>query len=496
MSHVSQDAPIEDVHSDHRLKREFSLWSAFAFAFAFISPIVALYGIFGLAYSTAGPSFWWNFLIVFAGQLLVAMVFAELVSRWPIEGSIYQWSRRLLGSAYGWMAGWIYMWTLVVAMASVSLFSAGFVANVFGWKVTPGQQAFIAFVILVLGTIANMTGRIVLKILMTGSIIAEIIGSIGLGLWLILFHRENSVSVLTDGFSTSGFLSMSGPFLIAMAFVGWSFVGFESAGSIAEEVHHPRRNLPKAVIFSITFIAIVVTFSALAIILAIPPEIAANSKDPVYDTLSYQLGTGAAKLAEVLFTIGFLASFLALQTSASRIIWSYARDRALPAPHLLAKLTRGQKQPAVALLVASSVGALMILASQAAPDFYTLMLNFTSGGFYLAFLFPLVGALVVKLRGQWQPGPFSFGRSSVLLSVVALVWASFQFLNIAWPRDFYGSWLNWSVWIAVAGLFVVGSGIYLARRSSITTFPTFEVDDPEDDAETRSYLAHEAELGA
>ena len=64
------------------------------------------------------------------------------------------------------------------------------------------------------------------------------------------------MSVLTDGFSTHGFLSLSGPFLVTMAFVGWSFVGFESAGSIAEEVHHPRRNLPKAVIFSITFIAL------------------------------------------------------------------------------------------------------------------------------------------------------------------------------------------------------------------------------------------------
>ena len=190
-----------------------------------------------------------------------------------------------------------------------------------------------------------------------------------------------------------------------MAFVGWSFVGFESAGSIAEEVHHPRRNLPKAVIFSISFIAIVVMFSSLSIILAIPPEIAANSADPVFDTLVYHLGDTAAKFAEVLFTIGFLASFLALQTSASRLIWSYARDNALPAPHLLAKLTKGQKQPAVALVVATVVGSIMIWLSQAAPDFYTLMLNFTSGGFYIAFLFPLIGALVIKLRGKWTRRP-------------------------------------------------------------------------------------------
>jgi amino acid transporter len=495
-SHQSPQARIDDVHSDHQLKREFTLWSAFAFAFAFISPIVALYGIFGLAYSTAGPSFWWNFLIVFAGQLLVAMVFAELVSRWPIEGSIYQWSRRLLGQGYGWAAGWFYMWTLVVAMSSVSVFAAGFVANVFGWNLSPAGQALVAWVILVLGTAANIAGRLVLRILMTGSIIAEIVGSIGLGTWLLLFHRANPVSVLTDGFHQPHFLSLSGPFLLTMAFVGWSFVGFESAGSIAEEVHHPRRNLPKAVIFSISFIALIVTYSALAIILAIPPDIAAKSSDPVYDTLATQLGSGAAKLAEVLFTIGFLASFLALQTSASRLIWSYARDHALPAPRLLAKLTKGQKQPVSALLVATTIGTVIIVLSQLAPNFYTLMLNFTSGGFYLAFLFPLLANVVIRLRGGWTSGPFTLGRWSMVVSVVALVWALFQFLNIAWPRNLYpqAPFLNWSVALAVLGLGVVGAAIYLSHRSRITTFPTYEVDDPEDDAETREYLAHEREL--
>lgn len=473
-----------EVTTDLRLKREFTLWSAFAFAFAFISPIVALYGIFGLAYSTAGPSFWWNFLIVFGGQLLVALVFAELVSRWPIEGSIYQWSRRLLGQGYGWAAGWVYMWTLVVAMSAVATFAAGFVANVFGWEPGAGGLALVAWVILVLGTAANIAGRLVLRLLMTASIIAEIVGSVGLGVWLLLFHRENSASVLTSDFSTEGYFAVSGPFLIAMAFVGWSFVGFESAGSIAEEVRNPRRNLPKAVIFSITFIALIVAFSALSIILAMPEEIAANSADPVYDTLAFQLGDGAAKVAEILFTIGFLASFLALQTSASRLIWSYARDGALPAAKLLSRLTPGQKQPVVALLVATTVGTVIIVLSQLAPDFYTLLLNFTSGGFYLAFLFPLVANLLVRTRGGWTAGPFSLGRWSVPVAVVAVVWATFQFLNIAWPRDFYpdAPFLNWSVALAVVGLAVVGSAIYLSRRGEITTVPVSEVlDELEDD---------------
>jgi amino acid transporter len=472
---------------DQQLKREFTLWTAFAFAFAFISPIVALYAIFGLAYSTAGPSFWWNFIIVFAGQLLVAMVFAELVSRWPLEGSIYQWSRRLMGQAYGWASGWVYMWTLVVAMSAVSIFAAGFVVNVFGWEVSAGGQALVAWCILLLGTAANVAGRLVLKVLMSASIIAEIVGSIGLGAWLLVFHRENDISVLTEGFSTDAFFSVSGPFLIAMAFVGWSFVGFESAGSIAEEVRNPRRTLPKAVIFSITFIALIVMFSALSIILAIPPEIAAASPDPVYDTLAFHLGGGAAKMAEILFTIGFLASFLALQTSASRLIWAYARDSALPASDVLSRLTPGQKQPVFALLVATAVGSVMILLSQLAPDFYTLMLNFTSGGFYLAFLFPLVANLLVRLRGQWEPGPFSFGRWSTALSVAAVIWAVFQFLNIAWPRNFYPDtpYLNWSVAVAVVGLAVLGTVIYLSVRSRITTFGGYADEDDSADTDHR-----------
>ena len=78
-------------------------------------------------------------------------------------------------------------------------------------------------------------------------------------------------------------------------------------------------------LLSLTFIALVVMYSSLAIILAIPDlkAVAAGKvADPVYDTLTTHWATEIAKPVEVLFVIGFLRRFLALQTSASRIIWS------------------------------------------------------------------------------------------------------------------------------------------------------------------------------
>lgn len=486
------------VNPDHVLKREFSLWSSFAFAFAFISPIVALYGIFGLAIGTAGGTFWFGFLLVFGGQLLVALVFAQLVSRWPIEGSIYQWSRRLVGNGYGWFAGWAYTWTLVIAMATVALGAAGFLANIFGIdQPTASQKAWIAFVILLAGTALNLVGRQALKLFMSASIVAEVIGSLGLGTWLLLFHREQPLSVLTKGIGDgvgNGYFALSGPFLVAVAFIGWSFVGFESAGAIAEEVHEPRRNLPKAVIFSLTFIALVVTYSSLAIILAIPnlanvtsaPDAADHVADPVYFALTNALGAGVARPVEVLFVVGFLASFLALQTSASRVIWAYARDNALPAPHLLARLSTGQKQPVIAILVTTVVGAALFLLSNLSPNVYLLMVNFTTGGFFLAFLFPLVGALVVQLRGTWRPGPWTLGRGSLVVTVAAVVWALFEFLNISWPRPVNADrYLDWSVWIAVAVLGAVGAAIFLAVRGRMVDTLLIDAEESADEAADR-----------
>lgn len=458
----------------HQLRREFSLWSAFAFAFAFISPIVALYGIFGLALSAAGPSFWWGFVLVFAGQFLVALVFATLVSRWPLEGSIYQWSRRLLGTTYGWFAGWGYMWTLVIAMATVALGAAGFIANIVGIEEpSGGTLALIAVVILLAGTAVNLVGRRALKVFMIGSIIAEVIGSLGLGTWLLLFHRQNSLSVLFQGggADVDTLAYLTGPFMLAVAFIGWSFVGFESAGSIAEEVHEPRRDLPKAVLFSLGFIFVVVAYSALAIILAIPDlgAVAAGEvSDPVYDTLTAALGAGIAKPVEVLFVIGFLASFLALQTSASRVIWAYARDGALPAAGALVRLRGHARTPVTAILVTTVIGSALFLLSIVAGDVYTLMVNFTAGGFYLAFLFPLIGFVVVLVRGTWRSDGFSLGRLTLPVAVVAAVWAALQFINIAWPRaTFDQRYLDWSVWIGVAVLGVVGALVLVSVRARI-----------------------------
>ena len=96
--------------------------------------------------------------------------------------------------------------------------------------------------------------------------------------------------------------------LAAIAYMGWSFVGFEAAAAIAEEVEEPERNVPKALILSLLAVGVVVMYSGAALILAIPDLSAAVSgevADPVGGTLIAHFGSAIARPMLVMFVIGF-----------------------------------------------------------------------------------------------------------------------------------------------------------------------------------------------
>jgi amino acid transporter len=446
------------------LVRDFSLRTAFSLAFAFISPIVALYSIFSLALASSGPGFWLGFPIATAGQLLVALVFSMLVSRYPFEGSVYQWSKQLVNARYGWFAGWTYIWTLVFTMTTVALGGAHFLSELVGFdpanKVIP---IVLALGLLCLSTWGNTHGRQVLSMMVALCVGAELIGSIGVGTWLLVTGRMHSPSII---FSGSDFLSGSHGWLgffdskaaAAVAICGWAFVGFESAGSIAEEVKNPSRNIPRAMLYSLLFVAAVVTFSGLAFLLAVPDLAAAvaGNGDPVVDTLIYHFGPVIYRVLLVLFVIGFLACLLGVQTSASRVVWAFARDGELPFSHILVRLTGSDSLPANAIVLVGALAALIF--ALASTDLYAILVAFTIAGFYIAFGFPVLGAAAALLRGQWVVTPFDLGRFTAPTILAAAAWIIFETINIAWPRLASAPWyMDWAVALMVA--FLGGLGV-------------------------------------
>lgn len=472
-------APAAELpESNQRLNRGFGFGSALSLAFADISPIVALYAIFGLGLFAAGPRFFWAFPIVLLGQLLVALVFGELSSRWPFAGSVYQWARHAKGTGWGWTAAWAYMWGLTLTLATMAYAASGFLLEAFGLDdPQPWMRTGVAFGVVALGTAANMIGRRFLKMMIVASIICEIVGSVGLSIVLLVFHRVNPVSTLFEGLPDSDASTWS-TMLLATAFVGWAFLGFESAGSIAEEVEDPERNVPKAIIFGLLLVGAIVMLSAVAVILAIPDldaVLRAQSGDPVAATLTAQLGPAIAKPLLIMFVIGFVSAFLAVQSAVSRAVFGMARDGALPGSRSLSRLTGAEKLPRRAIALTAIIAALFLLL--AGSDLYNVLVNFSVMGPYIAFAVPVFAAAAVRLSGKWKSGKFSMGRWGAPVTYGAAIWLAFQVVNVLWPRDLPGQewYVDWSMVISLVVLGTIGIFVYRSRRGLITA-PISEID--------------------
>ena len=89
-----------------------SLFDNFSVAFSYLSPMVGIYSLYTLGLGTGGPRYIWTMPIVVGLMLLVALVFGELASEYPLSGALYQYGKYTIGARYGWFIGWIYGFAL------------------------------------------------------------------------------------------------------------------------------------------------------------------------------------------------------------------------------------------------------------------------------------------------------------------------------------------------------------------------------------------------
>ena len=135
-SSLEDDAHLKKLGYDGHFNRSLSLWGTFALGFTYLSPLVGVYSLFAFGVSAGGPPAIWWLLIVGAGQLLVALVFGEVVSQYPISGGIYPWVRRLSSARFAWMAAWVYIWAVIVTVTSVAEYGTTFLASLFDLEAT------------------------------------------------------------------------------------------------------------------------------------------------------------------------------------------------------------------------------------------------------------------------------------------------------------------------------------------------------------------------
>jgi urea carboxylase system permease len=454
------DAHLESLGIKPQLNRSLGFLANFALAFSFISVSTGSFGNFGLGIALGGPAFFWSWPIVVIGQLLVALVFAELASHFPVAGSIYQWSKRLSNRTLGWFTGWLYFWAQVVTVTAVAVIVAFVIDGIHG-PMADGSAfldspdptglttmfTFISLFTLLITTLINAYGVRLLSILNNIGVATEILGMGVFALILLFFANHQSPQILFDSggseAATGG--SYLPAFALGMFMSLFILYGFDTAGTFGEETVDAGRQAPRGVILSVIVSGIVGVLFLLAVILAAPSIPDAMKEGAaggfpiatiITTVLNGELFAGIT-LGEVYLFVILASVFvctLAIQGAATRMMFSMSRDRHLPGGAIWGQVNPTFKTPANAALATGVLAALPILVIGPLGGYF--MSIAATGLIYISYFLCNLGVLAARRRG-WPHTPawFNLGRWGMPVNILALLYGGLMIINIGIWQD-------------------------------------------------------------
>jgi urea carboxylase system permease len=510
MTSITED-PVE--HADlarfgyrQELHRRVGSFASFAAGFSFVSILTTVFQLFFLGFGFGGAAFFWTWPVVFAGQLLVALNFSTLAARFPISGAIYQWSSRLAGGTFGWFTGWIMIIGQILTVAAAAIALQAVLPSIWtGFQMVGGSGAnssptsptgaenavVLGVILLVITTTITSIGVRLMSVVNSTGVVLEILGVIAIVITLFA-HAKRSPAVVMH--TTGAAPTPGSPYIWAWLASGlmasYVMVGFDSAGELSEETRAPRRIAPRTIIRALVVSGV---GGALLLISALMAAPSLTSGDLATVGLPYVLtsvmGSVAGRIMLVDVTIAVCVCTLACQTAGSRMIYSMARQKALPFHRALSRVSPRTGTPIVTSIVVGAGAALALVVNLGQSAVFTALASLCIAMLYIAYLGVTGPLLLTRIRAargrpsaatadgtdEYGKPLFSLGKWAIPLTAVAVLYQVAAIVNLAWPRasvyDLTGHtwWLRWSAVLFIAITVVIGYLVHRRLRAGATT---------------------------
>src|SRR5580704_16079034 len=495
------DARLASLGYSPQLSRVLGLFSNFSVAFTYLSPIVGVFSLFTFGAGMGGPAYVWTTWIPVAGMLLVALVFGELASHYPVAGALYQYSKYNVGRRYGWFVGWFYGIALLVTVASVDTgvvsYFAALMHNWFNWNLNPTNHwtiLLITLVLMLIQTTLNIAGTSVMGQVARFGVYVEILGTVGLAIVLAihgfhhglgyLFTTQGVQDVKTNPLGLDFHGSYFGALMIAVLAPVYIFYGFESAGDISEETKDAGRQVPRSMRHALIWGGLASFIVIAALLLSIPAKggFAAAVTGGVPYILA-QLPSWVQDIALLLLIFAFFSCGSSVQGAGARLMFSYARDGALPAAKWISSVHPRFKTPVNALLSGAVVTVLFVLLEFASPthnvhilwfdypantNVLVSLVSFGVSGIYLSFFLTVIGAAVARMRGWVPEGKCQLGKWAWPVIIVSGLYLLVMLINVvaptglSSPRAYFN--IDWITLIVMIIVFLVGIVLFALSK--------------------------------
>jgi amino acid transporter len=437
-------ADLERFGYKQELKRELGTFSSFAVAFSYISPSTGIFTLFFLGMAALGARLWWGWPIVCLFQFIVAMNFAEVTSHFPLAGSVFQWTKYLAGRGYAWFTGWFYLFAGILTVASVcatlpiALLPA--LNQMFGWHLNTdlgsADQKITALVTLVLITVLNIYGVKLVAIVNNTGVFFEILGMVVFAVFLALVHNNQGFGVIFSSSAAGNYGAFPasttlGFFLVGMFMSLYVVYGFDTASTLAEETHDPKREAPKAVLASVIGAFVIGAIFLWGVLIAVP-----DMKEAVTGFFGAQtviesvMTTAGSTLYLLVVSAAIFVCCLAILTSTIRLGFGMARDNQLPFSKPLAKVSPRLHTPILSCIVIGALAAVPFIQFAGAA----VIAVGATASIYFSYLLGNLAFMRARMKG-WPrtKAPFSLGVWGKVVNLVAILWGAAMLLNFLTP---------------------------------------------------------------
>ncbi|WP_406371438.1 amino acid permease [Streptomyces sp. NBC_00647] len=443
------------------LKRTLGSFQVFAISFAFISVAVGIFATYDDVLQTAGPVGIWLWVIAAVGQVLVALVVAQLAARIPLSGSSYQWASRLTNPKIGWGFGWLAFCYLAIGVVAVdnALASQAFMPLA-GIEPDEGTARLITVVVLLLQALLAVASTRIVSVINTAAVGIElalvVVVAIALTIAVVVTGDGAADNLVSRGVTENApdYFAVGGGLMLAMIMGLATLVGFDAAANLAEEAKDPHRSVPRAIVGSVVAAGLLGMLFLIALTVAIDdiPRVSASGS-PVAAIMRDQLGPVMEKTLLVAITFAFFGAGMVVMVACSRMIFAMSRDSRFPAHRLLRRVNPRTQTPIPATVLIFALGVLLMVALPGAA----LLELITASTILPAITYGSTVVLYLAVRGglDRRKGAFDLGRFELPVAVCALVWTLVALFVLVSPRDALVSV------VIVVGLLVAGGLFFL-----------------------------------
>jgi len=465
----SEDVKIlEAFNYKQELKRSLKLFSSFAVAFSFISITTGIFTNYKFVIETGGPAGIWSWIITVVGQLLVALIFAELAGIIPVSGYSYQWMKRLATPFVSWITGWISFCFLILVIPAVDWGLAPVLAGLLDIPISDQNIMIIVMCIITLQVVLNIIGVKLAALINNGAVFTEAIGMIGLTIFLYVaaFKSNADFSILLSTGNAATGTSYIVPFIMTMLMGSFTLVGFEASANLSEETVNAHKTVPKAIIASVALSGIFGMLFLIASTMAMPNlNDVLSSNNPLPYIIETTLGDVVGKLFLVLVCVSIFACGLVITTSAGRLIYAMSRDNAFFFSRYFKKISPKTKSPVAATLLI----LILCLISTYFAESLTLLVGATAVLPALIYLITVVSYGLTRKNVELRANSFSLGKFAKPVFSLAVLWLILEIGILTIPKDFRNATI-------VSGLMVIVGVIcyFLFFRGKIGQAPANE----------------------